>query len=54
MMSNKTRSIVKGLAVLLVLLAVMMQMQWVVIPALVAYRFWLVVIAFGMVLISSR
>jgi hypothetical protein len=53
-MSNKTRSIVKGIAVLLVLLAVMMQMGWVAIPALAAYKFWLVVIAFGMVLITSR
>ncbi len=53
-MSNRTRSIVKGIAVLVVLLAVMMQMQWVVIPALVAYKFWMVVIAFGLVLIGSR
>jgi len=53
-MSNRTRSIVKGIAVLLVLLAVMMQMQWVVIPALVAYKFWLVVIAFGLVLVASK
>jgi hypothetical protein len=53
-MSNRTRSIVKGVAVLLVLLAVMMQMHWAVIPALAGYKFWMVVIAFGMVLISSR
>lgn len=53
-MSNRTRSIIKGVAVLLVLLAVMMQMQWVVIPALASYKFWIVVIAFGMLLISSR
>lgn len=53
-MSNKTRSVLKGLAVLLVLLAVMMQMQWIVIPALAAYKFWLVVIAFGVLLISSK
>ena len=53
-MSNKTRSVLKGLAVLLVLLAVMMQMQWVVIPALAGYTFWMVVIAFGLVLFSSR
>ncbi len=44
----------KGIAVLLVLLAVMMHIDWVVIPALVAYKFWMVVIAFGVVLITSR
>ncbi len=53
-MSNRTRSIVKGIAVLLVLLTVMMQMQWVVVPALVAYKFWLVVIAFGLVLVAAK
>ncbi|MBX2966056.1 MAG: hypothetical protein KF845_07915 [Cyclobacteriaceae bacterium] len=53
-MSNKTRNIIKGIAVLLVLLAVMMQMQWVLIPALVAYKFWMVVIAFALTLIASR
>jgi hypothetical protein len=53
-MSNKTRSIVKAIAVVLVLLAVAMQLHWVTIPSISAYRFWMVVIAFGMVLISAR
>lgn len=53
-MSNKTRSIIKGTAVVLVLLMVMMQLGWLVIPAISAYRFWIVVIAFGLLLISSK
>jgi hypothetical protein len=53
-MSNKTRSILKAVAVIFVLLAVMMQLGWIAIPAIAAYKFWLVVIAFGIVLISSR
>jgi len=53
-MSNKTRSILKALAVMLVLLAVLMQLGVVIIPALSAYKFWFVVIAFGLVLITSR
>jgi hypothetical protein len=53
-MSNRTRSIVKGIAVLIVLLTVMMQMNWIAIPAIAAYKYWLVVIAFGLVLISSK
>ncbi len=53
-MSNRSRSIVKGIAVVLVLLAVIMQMQWVIIPAISVYKFWLVVIAFGMVLLATK
>jgi hypothetical protein len=53
-MSNKTRSILKAIAVILVLLCVMMQLQWVVIPAIAGYKFWIVVIAFATVLIASK
>jgi hypothetical protein len=53
-MSNKTRSILKAIAVILVLLAVLMQLQIVIIPAISVYKFWIVVIAFGVVLITSR
>lgn len=53
-MSNKTRSVLKGVAVVLVLLAVVMQIGWVIVPAISVYRFWLVVIAFGLLLISSK
>jgi hypothetical protein len=53
-MSNKTRAILKGIAVVLVLLAVLMQLQIVIIPAISIYRFWIVVISFGLLLISSK
>lgn len=53
-MSNKTRSILKAIAVILVLLAVLMQLQIVIIPAVSVYKFWIVVIAFGLLLISSK
>ena len=53
-MSNKTRSILKALAVILVLLAVLMQLEVVIIPAVSIYKFWLVVIAFGILMIVSR
>jgi hypothetical protein len=53
-MSNRTRSIVKAIAVILVLLAVVMQLQWVLIPTISIYKFWIVVIAFGLLLISSK
>jgi hypothetical protein len=53
-MSNKTRSILKAVAVILVLLAVLMQLQIVIIPAISVYKFWIVVISFGVLLISSK
>ena len=53
-MSNKTRSILKGIAVLLVLLAVLMELKILIIPAVVVYKFWLVVIAFGLLLVGSK
>lgn len=53
-MSNKTRNIIKVLAVLLVLLAVLMATHTIIIPALSGYTFWIVVIAFAMLLIASK
>jgi hypothetical protein len=53
-MSNKTRSILKVLAVLVVLLAVLMELQIVIIPALVSLKFWMMVIGFGLMLIASK
>lgn len=53
-MSNKTRSILKAVAVIIVLLCVMMHVGWVVIPIISPYKFWLTVIAFGLLLIGSK
>jgi hypothetical protein len=53
-MSNKTRSILKAIAVLLVLLAVLMELKIVIIPAIAIYKFWLVVIGFGLLLVGSK
>jgi hypothetical protein len=53
-MSNKTRSILKITAIVLVLLAIMMQLGWIVIPAIAGYKFWIVVIAFGLLLIGAK
>lgn len=53
-MSNRTRSILKATAVILVLLAVIMKLGYVSIPALAAYTFWMVVIGFGLVLVASK
>ena len=53
-MSNKARSVIRIITVILVLLAVVMQIGWVIIPSIVGYKFWFVVIAFGLLLISSK
>lgn len=53
-MSNKTRSAIKAIAVVLVLLTVVMQLSWIIIPIIVPYKFWIVVIAFGMLLLASK
>jgi hypothetical protein len=53
-MSNKTRSILKATAVILVLLCVAMNLHWIVIPALSGYVFWIVIAAFGLLLVSSK
>ena len=53
-MSNKTRSILKAIAVIIVLLAVLMALKIVIIPAVSPYAFWMVVISFGVLLISSK
>jgi hypothetical protein len=53
-MSNKTRSILKAIAVILVLLCVMMHVGWVAIAGISIYKFWIVVIAFGLLLIASK
>lgn len=44
----------KASAVILVLLAVVMKLGYVSIPAIAPYTFWLVVIAFAIVLLTSK
>lgn len=53
-MNNKMRSMLRIIAVLLVLLAVLMELDMVFIPALAGMKFWMVVIGFCLMLISTR
>lgn len=52
-MNRKTKNTLKFLAVIIVLVCVLMQMGYIAIPALAAYKFWLVVIAFAMSLLAG-
>jgi hypothetical protein len=53
-MSNKTRSILKVVAIILVALALLMHMHWVVIPLIARYEFWMMIAGFALLLISSK
>ena len=53
-MSNKTRSVLKVVAVILVLLSVAINLHWISIPMINGYIFWMVIIGFGLLLISSK
>ncbi len=53
-MNNKTRSILKAIAVILVLVAIIVHQGWIIIPAVSGYNFWLVVVAFGIMLLVSK
>ncbi len=53
-MSNKTRSLLKAIAVILVLVAVLIQLAYISIRYVDANRFWMVVTGFGLLLVSSR
>jgi hypothetical protein len=53
-MSNKTRNVLKAIAVLLVMISVAMKLGWIIIPSVAGYLFWIVIVSFGLLLISSK
>lgn len=53
-MSNKTRNIIKVVALIIVGICLLMELNVVNIPSLHPHKFWLMTIAFAMVLISGK
>ena len=53
-MSRKNRSIIKGLAVIIAGISILSYMHVLVIPGLMQYNYWILVIAFGLVLLVSK
>jgi hypothetical protein len=53
-MSNKTRTLLKLISIIIVAFMVLMALNVVIIPALAGYKFWLTVIAFCLLLLSSK
>ena len=52
-MSQKTRLTLRVIAVIVVLLAVGMQLKFILIPAISAYKFWVAVGGFVLLLITN-
>ncbi len=54
MMSQQTKLKLRIIAIIIVLLAVGMQLQFIIIPSLSGYTFWFVVSSFILLLIAGR
>lgn len=52
-MNQKTKTLLKVVAILLVALMILMHLNIVAIPVIAAYKFWVVVGAFILLLLSS-
>jgi len=52
-MSSQTKSTLKLIAIVLVILMILMQLNVVIVPFLVSYKFWIVVGAFVLLLLAS-
>ena len=53
-MDKRTRSILKTIAILLVLVAVLVDLDVLVLNAIEPYKFWMTVLGFGVLLLASR
>jgi len=51
-MNKKTRNILKILSIILAVAVILMDLQ--IIPNIINYHFWVMVIAYGMLFISTR
>ena len=52
--SQKTKLMLRFIAVMIVLMTLGMHLQFVIIPMLSTYKFWLVISAFALLLISGQ
>lgn len=53
-MSNKTRSTLKIVSIILIVLWALMARSIIAIPILAPYMFWIVIISFILLLVASR
>lgn len=52
-MASRSSSVIKVVAIVLAILAILMKLGFVIIPILSPYEFWLMVIAFGLALAAK-
>lgn len=53
-MSRKTRSTLKVIAVILIVLWALMAQSLIIIPILVPYMFWMVIVSFVLLFLAAR
>ncbi len=53
-MDRRTRSILKTIAILLVLVSVLLELDVLVLHSLEQYKFWMTVLGFGILLLVSK
>lgn len=53
-MSRKTRSLIKTVAILIVLVSVLLELDVLNLSIIEPYKYWMTVLGFGMVLLASR
>jgi hypothetical protein len=53
-MDRRTRSILKTIAILLVLIPVLQELDVLVLHAIEPYKFWMTVLGFGILLLVSK
>jgi len=53
-MSRRNKNLIKGISVLFVILGVLIELGYVSIVFLDPYRFWMLIIAYAMLLVSSK
>jgi len=54
MSNSKQKNVLRMVAILIALLSLVMQLDWVRIPALAGYSYWMMTISFAIALLSSR
>ena len=53
-MSRRTRFLIKFVAILFVLVSVLLEMDVIKAPSIEAYKYWMSIIGFGMMLLVCR
>jgi hypothetical protein len=53
-MSNKTRALLKGASIIIAILAILIELEFISVPVLNPHIIWMMVISYGILLVSSR